>query len=78
MCVCVCVCVCLCVCGGGSAVLSLLFVYPEFPNTKLLAITKLFSLVVSIGSLQVFHKIRDRTLAVLLLGKLFFNFRPRK
>ena len=23
---------------GGSAVLSLLFVYPEFPNTKLLAI----------------------------------------
>ena len=27
-----------CVAGGGSAVLSLLFVYPEFPNTKLLAI----------------------------------------
>ena len=26
------------VCMGGSAVLSLLFVYPEFPNTKLLAI----------------------------------------
>ena len=24
--------------GGGSAVLSILFVYPEFPNTKLLAI----------------------------------------
>ena len=24
--------------GGGSAVFSLLFVYPEFPNTKLLAI----------------------------------------
>ena len=34
----VCVCVCVCVAGGGSAVLSLLFVYPEFPNTKLLAI----------------------------------------
>ena len=27
----------MCVAGGGSAVLSLLFVYPEFPNTKLLA-----------------------------------------
>ena len=27
-----------CVTGGGSAVLSMLFVYPEFPNTKLLAI----------------------------------------
>ena len=26
-----------CVAGGGSAVFSL-FVYPEFPNTKLLAI----------------------------------------
>ena len=30
--------VCVCVAGGGSAVLSLLFVTPEFPNTKLLAI----------------------------------------
>ena len=30
--------VCVCVAGDGSAVLSLLFVYPEFPNTKLLAI----------------------------------------
>ena len=30
--------VCVCGRGGGSAVLSLLFVYPEFPNTKLLAI----------------------------------------
>ena len=28
----------LCVAGGGSAVLSLLFVYPKFPNSKLLAI----------------------------------------
>ena len=27
-----------CVAGGGSAVWSLLFVYPEFPITKLLAI----------------------------------------
>ena len=27
-----------CVAGGGSAVLSLSFVYPEFPNAKLLAI----------------------------------------
>ena len=27
-----------CVAGGGSSVLSLLFVYPEFPDTKLLAI----------------------------------------
>ena len=27
-----------CAAGDGSAVLSLLFVYPEFPNTKLLAI----------------------------------------
>ena len=28
-----------CMCGrGGSAVISLFFVYPEFPNTKLLAI----------------------------------------
>ena len=27
------VCVCVCVAGGGSAVLSLLFVYPEFANT---------------------------------------------
>ena len=27
-----------CVAGGGSAVLSLLLVYPEFLNTKLLAI----------------------------------------
>ena len=27
-----------CVAGGESAVLSLLFIYPEFPNTKLLAI----------------------------------------
>ena len=27
-----------CVAGGKSVVLSLLFVYPELPNTKLLAI----------------------------------------
>ena len=35
--------VCMCGSGGGggggeSAVFTLLFVYPEFPNTKLLAI----------------------------------------
>ena len=30
--------VCVCVAGGGSAVLTLLFVYSEFTNTKLLAI----------------------------------------
>ena len=29
--------VCVSVAGGGLAVLSLLFVYPDFPNTKLLA-----------------------------------------
>ena len=32
-----CMCVCVARGGGRSAVFSLLFVYPEFPNTKLLA-----------------------------------------
>ena len=43
---CVCVCVCVCVCGRGveSAVLSSLFVYGEFPNTKLQSKPKLFLL----------------------------------